>query len=265
MTFVDEDGTTVLASDEYEYGATPTPPADPAKADDEQYSYTFTGWSPEIVAVTGDVTYTATYEATPIQQDETTVVTIDLNEATKTSSSNCEVNWTVTDNALNIEYTTPSAWKVVGVEFPLPDNIEEIINISFEYYGCGENIVLYPYLRDSENKRWTKGDYFINLKKTEWLSVATYLPDKLLWDNADYAYGERPFAKIGFVANPSTDGSGSFKVRNIKIEYKAKAHDVPTSTENKDAVITVRKIIRDDKVLILRDGKTYTVQGLQIK
>jgi len=229
VTFVDEDGTTVLASAEYEYGATPTLPADPTKADDGQYRYTFTGWTPEIVAVTANATYTAVYEATAIPQIETTTATIDLNTATPTSSSNCTVEWTVTDNELNVEYNTPSTWKVVGVEFPLPNNIEEIVNISFEYYGNGENIVLYPYLRDSENNRWTKSDYYINLKKTEWLSVATYLPDKLLWDNADYAYGERSFTKIGFVANPGTEGSGSFKVRNIKIEYKATAQ-LPTYT-----------------------------------
>lgn len=229
VTFVDEDGMTVLASAEYEYGAMPTLPADPTKADDGQYRYTFTGWTPEIVAVTANATYTAVYEATAIPQIETTTATIDLNTATPTSSSNCTVEWTVTDNELNVEYTTPSTWKVVGVEFPLPNNIEEIVNISFEYYGNGENIVLYPYLRDSENNRWTKSDYFINLKKTEWLSVATYLPDKLLWDNADYAYGERSFTKIGFVANPGTEGSGSFKVRNIKIEYKATAQ-LPTYT-----------------------------------
>ena len=266
VTWMNDDGTVLETDTNVKEGSLPEYNGEkPAKDATEQYSYTFTGWSPEIVAVTGDATYTAQYEATPIAQEETTVAVIDLNEATTTSSSNCTVEWTVSDNELNVEYTTPSAWKVVGVEFPLPDNIEEIINISFEYYGCGENIVLYPYLRDSENKRWTKSNYFINLQKTEWLSIATYLPDNLLWDNADYAYGERPFAKIGFVANPSAAGSGSFKVRNIRIEYKAKAHDVPTSTENKDAVITVRKIIRDDKVLILRDGKTYTVQGLQIK
>ena len=222
ITFKDWDGT-ILKSEELEEGAIPTPPADPTKTDDELYSYTFAGWIPEITAVTADATYTAQYDVTPLVQDESTIATIDLSTAITTSSSNCTVEWTITDNELNVEYTTPSAWKVVGVEFPLPENIEEIINISFEYYGNGENIVLYPYLRDSEKKRWTKSDYFINLKKTEWLSVTTYLPDKLLWDNADYAYGERPFTKIGFAANPGTDGSGSFNVRNVKIEYIAKA------------------------------------------
>ena len=266
VTWLDEDGTVLETDAKVNEGTMPEYNGEtPTKAADDEFSYTFRGWSPEIVAVTADATYTAQYEATPIPQDETKVATIDLNDATKTSSSNCTVEWTITNNELNVEYTTPSAWKVVGVEFSLPDDIEEIINISFDYYGCGENIVLYPYLRDSENKRWTKSNYFINLQKTEWQSVATYLPDNLLWDNADYAYGERPFAKIGFVANPSTDGSGSFKVRNIQIEYKAKAHDVPTSAEVTGAGISIQKIIRDNNVYILRDGKIYNVTGQEVR
>ena len=45
---------------------TPTIPA-PTKTDDEYYSYTFTGWDPEFSAtVTGNVTYVAQYERTPI-------------------------------------------------------------------------------------------------------------------------------------------------------------------------------------------------------
>ena len=64
VTFVDEDGTTVLASAEYDYGTTPVAPADPTKEATAQYTYTFSGWDKEIVAVTGAATYTASYTAT---------------------------------------------------------------------------------------------------------------------------------------------------------------------------------------------------------
>ena len=65
VTFVDEDGTTELCKEEYEYGAMPNC-EEPNKATDGQYYYTFSGWMPEIVAVTEDATYTAQYQATEI-------------------------------------------------------------------------------------------------------------------------------------------------------------------------------------------------------
>ena len=57
---------------------TPTIP-NPTKADDEYYSYTFTGWTPEFSdTVTGNVTYVAQYDRTPI----TYTVTYKLNGVT---------------------------------------------------------------------------------------------------------------------------------------------------------------------------------------
>lgn len=62
ITFLNDNGE-VLSAEQWSYGETPTCPA-PTKADDEQYTYTFAGWRPEVVAVVGEATYTATYTAT---------------------------------------------------------------------------------------------------------------------------------------------------------------------------------------------------------
>lgn len=59
-----EDGTE-LKSEQAAYGETPVYSGEtPVKEGDEEYSYTFKGWTPEVTAVTGDATYTAAFDRT---------------------------------------------------------------------------------------------------------------------------------------------------------------------------------------------------------
>ncbi|MCQ2959122.1 MAG: leucine-rich repeat protein [Bacteroidales bacterium] len=65
VTFVDEDGETILEKKQYEYGKIPGYTGKtPTKASTAQYSYSFNGWNEKLTAVTGDVTYSATYNET---------------------------------------------------------------------------------------------------------------------------------------------------------------------------------------------------------
>ena len=63
VTWLNYDGT-VLAATPMKYGSMPAYPGEtPAKPHDSDYSYQFTGWSPAPAAVTGDISYTAQYQA----------------------------------------------------------------------------------------------------------------------------------------------------------------------------------------------------------
>lgn len=59
ITFKNEDGS-VLSNEKWAEGSTPKC-ATPSKASDDTYDYYFQGWDPEIVPVSADATYTATY------------------------------------------------------------------------------------------------------------------------------------------------------------------------------------------------------------
>lgn len=66
VKFVNEDDS-VLSETKYEEGAEVVEPETPTKAADKAYTYEFAGWDKTVTAVSGDVTYKATYNKTAIE------------------------------------------------------------------------------------------------------------------------------------------------------------------------------------------------------
>ena len=99
ITFNNNDGTQ-LQSTAVKKGATPAySGTTPTKAEDESYTYSFTGWSPAITAVSATATYTAQFSSTPRTYD----ITLNTNGGTI--------------NAGNVEHYT------VGTGATLPTNV----------------------------------------------------------------------------------------------------------------------------------------------
>ena len=64
ISFYDEDYSTLLHSEYMEYGVMPEyNDTTPTKPSTNEYDYTFSGWSPELQAVSGEASYYATYTA----------------------------------------------------------------------------------------------------------------------------------------------------------------------------------------------------------
>lgn len=66
ITWQNFDGSELAVYDDVYYGIMPKYNGkNPSREEDEDYTYTFTGWTPEIVPVHEDAIYTATYERSP--------------------------------------------------------------------------------------------------------------------------------------------------------------------------------------------------------
>lgn len=86
VTFKNYDGT-ILESKKWNEGETPTCSVTPTHPDDEANTYSFIGWTPEIVPVTADAVYTAVFEATPVVLPSFTVTFYDWDDTVLSQQS----------------------------------------------------------------------------------------------------------------------------------------------------------------------------------
>ncbi len=86
VTFKNYDGT-ILESKKWNEGETPTCSVMPTHPDDEANTYSFIGWTPEIVPVTADAVYTAVFEATPVVLPSFTVTFYDWDDSVLSQQS----------------------------------------------------------------------------------------------------------------------------------------------------------------------------------
>ena len=99
----------VVAEEDYLKGTMPSFKGSTDKAPDENYRYTFTGWSPEVVVAEEDATYTAQYSATV-----RVVYTITFNANGGEGSMEPQRFEVGVDTALNTNAFTRESYKFIG-------------------------------------------------------------------------------------------------------------------------------------------------------
>ena len=218
-----------LQSAEAEYGTTPEYKGEtPVKTGDAQYSYTFKGWDKEIVAVTGDATYTATFNQTvnqytiTLKNGETVLKTLTLDYGSKIEvSSDVKIDgyeilgWepeleTVTENA---EYTAIVARILTQAD---KDNFAAIIGANPDgNYVLGEDI---DFANGSTGFVLTfggmldgRGHKLKNIK----LGLANANPDANDWVYAFIGENAGTIKNIGFYYT-IPDANGNFRASMVR-------------------------------------------------
>ena len=84
IRWVDDEGAELEVDENVEYGTTPSFDGSTDKPDSELYHYTFTGWDPAVEDVTGNQTYTATYDKTSLYENSSAALLTDNGRISET-------------------------------------------------------------------------------------------------------------------------------------------------------------------------------------
>ncbi len=206
IRFLNYDGA-VLQSSQVLEGEMPTYNGlTPTKPEDDNYTYSFSGWSPAIALATADADYTAVFEATPKTVVQPNYLPYDLQASV--NGTTVTFSWSVQDLPTYFGIGIYYGSQEVFLGTTMNNNTSLTLSSCFEQFGtytwklCGAN----------ENRQ----------QITEWV-----------------------------------DGP-SFEIRDPH-----EGIDTPDSSDKPDS--SIRKILRDGQILILRGDRTYTLTGAEVK
>ena len=235
ITWQNEDGS-LIDQTTVEYGVVPTH-ADPVKENTAEYTYTFTGWTPEVVAVTGNATYRATFNAT---------------------KNSYTITWQNEDGSL-IDQTTVEYGVIPTHADPVKENTAEY---TYTFTGWTPEVVA---VTGNATYRATFSS------EVNMYSITTKVVNGEVEGVGVYLYGTEvtltAIPNDGYAFDQWSDGVKD-NPRTIIVLGDAEYTALFTSTESIDdpaAPEKIQKVIIDDKIYILRGDKIYSITGQEVK
>jgi len=238
IKFVNWNGEELLVLPEVVKGTTPSYTGEtPVRPNTAEYTYTFVGWTPAIVAATSDTTYTATYTAT---------------------KNSYTITWQNEDGSL-IDQTTVEYGVVPTHAEPTKEATEE-----YTYTFAGWTPAVVAVTGDATYKAT-----FSSVVNVYTISVSAVNGQVI--GGGEYQYGATidltAIPNEGYVFDQWSDGVTD-NPRTITVTGDVEYTALFKSAEGLENIYTsepVQKVIIDQKVFILRGEKVYTLQGQEVK
>ena len=238
IKFVNWNGEELLVLPEVVKGTTPSYTGEtPVRPNTAEYTYTFVGWTPAIVAATSDTTYTATYTAT---------------------KNSYTITWQNEDGSL-IDQTTVEYGVVPTHAEPTKQATAE-----YTYTFAGWTPAVVAVTGDATYKAT-----FSSVVNVYTISVSAVNGQVI--GGGEYQYGATidltAIPNEGYVFDQWSDGVKD-NPRTITVTGDAEYTALFTSTEGFENIYTsepVQKVIIDQKVFILRGEKVYSIDGQKVR
>ena len=238
IKFVNWNGEELLVLPEVVKGTTPSyTHAEPTKEATEEYTYTFSGWTPAVVAVTGDATYKATFTAT---------------------KNSYTITWQNEDGSL-IDQTTVEYGQIPAHADPVKQNTAEY---TYTFTGWTPAVVA------------VTGDATYTATFSSVVNVYTITVNAVngqVLGGGEYQYGTTTdltaIPDEGYVFDQWSDGVTD-NPRTITVTGDVEYTALFKSAEGFENIYTsepVQKVMIDQKVYILRGEKVYTVTGQEVR
>lgn len=214
---------TVLKTEDVEYGATPNYTGDtPTRDEDEKYTYVFKAWDPTISAVTGDATYTATYNPTAKQF----TITLDVNGGTLADGVSTSINYTA-DDSVTLPTATLAGKNFGGWKVTTNDG-----NWTAESYSGSVGTGMYGDV--TLTAIWSSKDYTVSVDESITNGTVTAA-------NADGASGNT--ANAGETINVTVKENAGYKIGTVSYYKTEDAADENKETTAINAVDGVYSFI----------------------